>query len=230
MSKNAGGYMGIQVGKLGPAVGFMWKGKNVYRSYNPFARDPKTPKQLLVRAYLRVISQTARLLSPAINFGYAYKADSLQTTERGLFIKDNYQFLSGDNPDDAQIAFENLKLSDGPLTMPSFGTAAYTSATQTIDIPFTGNAGIGCALDDDEILVYAVCPELNMVVASSAARNGESPLQIAVPASFQGHDVFVYGFAQTTVEEPTYIETYGGTVYPKMTSPSTFIATLQIPS
>ncbi len=40
MSKNAGGYMGIQIGKLGPAVGSMWKGKNVYRSYNPFVKPP----------------------------------------------------------------------------------------------------------------------------------------------------------------------------------------------
>ncbi len=34
--------MGIQIGKLGPAVGSMWKGKNVYRSYNPFVKPPPT--------------------------------------------------------------------------------------------------------------------------------------------------------------------------------------------
>ena len=52
MSKNAGGYMGIQIGKLGPAVGSMWKGKNVYRSYNPFVKTPHTPGQQEQRASL----------------------------------------------------------------------------------------------------------------------------------------------------------------------------------
>ena len=33
MSKNCKGYMGDQIGKLGPAVGSRWKGKMIYRAY-----------------------------------------------------------------------------------------------------------------------------------------------------------------------------------------------------
>ena len=40
--------MGIQIGKLGPAVGSMWKGKNVYRSYKPFVKPP--PRSWAARA------------------------------------------------------------------------------------------------------------------------------------------------------------------------------------
>ena len=57
MSKNSGGYMGVQVGKLGPAVGSMWKGRNIFRAYNPFVKNPRTEKQQLQRARFSVIAK-----------------------------------------------------------------------------------------------------------------------------------------------------------------------------
>ena len=65
MRKNSGGYMGIQIGKLGPAVGSMWKGRNVYRSYNPFVKNPRTPEQLKAREKFTILTQLARMFSPA---------------------------------------------------------------------------------------------------------------------------------------------------------------------
>lgn len=228
MSKNANGYMGIQVGKLGPAVGFMWKGKNIYRAYNPFAKDANTPKQQLQRALFRVISKTSRLLSPAINLGYAYKANSLHTTTRGLFVKDNFQYTSGDSPENVEIDLSKLTVSDGPLTPPIFGTPAYNPSNACVDIPFVGNVGIGCALDNDEIMVYGFCPDLEMATFTSAAREATDPLSLPVPDAFRGHDVYIYGFAATMVDEPTFVESYNGTVYPKMCSVSRFIGTLPL--
>lgn len=68
MSKNTQGYLGPQIGKLGPAVGFLWKGRNNYRSYNPFVRNPKTPAQVEARAKFKLLAQTARLLSQAVDW------------------------------------------------------------------------------------------------------------------------------------------------------------------
>lgn len=48
MSKVSKGYMGEVIGKLGPAVGRQWKGKNVMSAYQKF---PHNPGKASVTAY-----------------------------------------------------------------------------------------------------------------------------------------------------------------------------------
>lgn len=92
MSKNTQGYLGPQIGKLGPAVGFLWKGRNIFRSYNPFVRNPKTPAQVEARAKFKLLAQTARLLSQAVDrvlVGRKY----LHLTKNILIFADVFVYL-----------------------------------------------------------------------------------------------------------------------------------------
>ena len=225
MSKNTQGYLGPQIGKLGPAVGFLWKGRNIYRSHNPFVRNPKTPAQVEARAKFKLLAQTARLLSPAINLGYAYKADAERNTTRALFTRDNYRLLSYDQgqPD---IDMTLLSLADGPLTPVAFGTPSLSDLTLTVPIA-NSYSGIGCALDSDRVHLLVANRTKDMAILVSAART-DTQLQAALPDTFTGTQVELYGFVTTSVTEPTFIPAYNGNVYPKMSSISTHIATMQV--
>ena len=225
MSKNTQGYLGPQIGKLGPAVGFLWKGRNIYRSHNPFVRNPKTPAQVEARAKYKLLAQTARLLSPAINLGYAYKADAERNTTRALFTRENYHLLSYDQgqPD---IDMTLLSLADGPLTPVAFGTPSLSDLTLTVPIA-NSYSGIGCALDSDRVHLLVANRTKDMAILVSAART-DTQLQASLPDTFSGTQVELYGFVTTSVTEPTFIPAYNGNVYPKMSSISTHIATMQI--
>ena len=225
MSKNTQGYLGPQIGKLGPAVGFLWKGRNIYRSHNPFVRNPKTPAQVEARAKFKLLAQTARLLSPAINLGYAYKADAERNTTRALFTRENYHLLSYDQgqPD---IDMTLLSLADGPLTPVAFGTPSLSDLTLTVPIA-NSYSGIGCALDSDRVHLLVANRSKDMAILVSAART-DTQLQAALPDTFSGTQVELYGFVTTSVTEPTFIPAYNGNVYPKMSSISTHIATMDV--
>ena len=225
MSKNTQGYLGPQIGKLGPAVGFLWKGRNIYRSHNPFVRNPKTPAQVEARAKFKLLAQTARLLSPAINLGYAYKADAERNTTRALFTRENYHLLSYDQgqPD---IDMTLLSLADGPLTPVAFGTPSLSDLTLTVPIA-NSYSGIGCALDSDRVHLLVANRTKDMAILVSAART-DTQLQASLPDTFSGTQVELYGFVTTSVTEPTFIPAYNGNVYPKMSSISTHIATMDV--
>ena len=229
MSKNANGYMGIQIGKLGPAIAQMWKGRNVYRSHNPFIHDPKTDAQRQVRTRFGAINQLARALSPAINAGFAYKADAEHTTTRGIFVHINWPFVTVQQAGESlqpQFDFQSIVLSEGPVPTVAFGTP--TAEADTVTIPITDNfSGIGCALDSDQVNVIMYDKDKDMSITANALRTANNVV-LSYPASWAGDEVELYGYVTTSVTEPTYVPAYSGNVYPQMSSPSSHIATLTI--
>ena len=229
MSKNAGGYMGIQIGKLGPAVGSMWKGKNIYRSYNPFVKNPRTPEQQAQRAKFSVLSRLARAFSPASNFGFAYKANSEHVAQRSVFMKMNKNVVTFNDPN-FDVDYAKISCADGPVTAATFGTPTFADGKITIPVASTME-GIGLALDNDKVCVLAV---INGGIGSLLAevdRTGATKVEINVPAAYltaENPVAELYGFTRTTVSEETFVEGYNGSMYPNMASVSTHIATLNL--
>ena len=229
MSKNSGGYMGIQIGKLGPAVGSMWKGRNVYRSYNPFVKNPRTPEQQLQRAKFSILTKLARVFSPASNYGFAYKADSEGMTQRNIFIKLNKDALTYNDPDFV-INYADIRCADGPVTPATFGTPTFADGKITVPVTSTME-GVGLALDNDRISLLAVLPDKGVSLFAEVDRAGASQLEINVPAAYLADEAPVaelYGFTRTTVSEETFVPAYNGNLYPNMSSNSTHIATLNL--
>ena len=229
MSKNSGGYMGIQIGKLGPAVGSMWKGRNVYRSYNPFVKNPRTPEQQLQRAKFSILTKLARVFSPASNYGFAYKADSEGMTQRNIFIKLNKDALTYNDPDFV-INYADIRCADGPVTPATFGTPTFADGKITVPVTSTME-GVGLALDNDRISLLAVLPDKGVSLFAEVDRAGASQLEINVPAAYLADEAPVaelYGFTRTTVSEETFVDGYNGSMYPNMASVSKHIATLNL--
>lgn len=229
MSKNAGGYMGIQIGKLGPAVGSMWKGRNVYRSYNPFVKDPRTAEQLKQRSKFALLSNLARVFSPASNFGFAYKADSERIAQRNVFMKMNKDSLTYNEPL-FTINWDQIQCAEGPVTAATYGTPTFANGKITIPIASTME-GVGLALDNDKICVLAVINGGMVSLFAEVDRAGASQLEIDVPAAYLAEEdptAELYGFTRTTVSEETFVEGYNGNMYPNMASMSGFIGSIDL--
>lgn len=221
--------MGIQIGKLGPAVGVMWKGRNVYRSYNPFVKNPRTAEQIKQRSKFALLSNLARVFSPASNFGFAYKANSERIAQRNVFMKMNKDSLTYNEPV-FNINWDQIDCADGPVTPATFGTPTFANGKITIPVTNTME-GVGLALDSDKVCVLAVVNGGIVSLFAEVGRAGASQLEIDVPAAYlaEGDAVAeLYGFTRTTVTEETFVEGYNGSMYPNMASMSTHIATLNL--
>ena len=63
MAKQTAGFMGGFHGRLGPAVGYMWRGQWCVRAYNPAPRNPRTPEQVAHREMFKREVQLASHMS-----------------------------------------------------------------------------------------------------------------------------------------------------------------------
>ena len=70
MARQTAGFMGGFHGRLGPAVGYMWRGVWCVRSYNPHPRNPRTEAQTAHREMFKREVQLASYMSWAVNLGF----------------------------------------------------------------------------------------------------------------------------------------------------------------
>ena len=220
--------MGIQIGKLGPAVGVMWKGRNVFRSYNPYVKNPRTPRQQQARAKFALLSKLAKVFSPAANYGFAYKAYSERLAQRNVFMKVNKDALTYNEPDFV-INWDQIACAEGSVSAATFGSPSFANGKITIPVTNTME-GVGLALDSDRICVLSVVNGGIVSLYVEVDRAGASQLEIDVPAAYlsdENPSAELYGFTRTTVSEETFVEAYNGSMYPIMSSSSTHIATMQ---
>ena len=221
MSKNYSGYMGPQIGKLGPAVGFKWKNKNVFRAYNPWPKNPNTQKQKDARQIFGAMASLSRLMSTAINFGFKFQADAEGTTTRGLFMKKNKGVITFPNGT-RTIDYSSVKVAEGSLTSPLFEPANFDTPQQIV-VSYESILN-GPATKDDEVIILVVNPDFDQAVVAKGTRGtASSSTTVNVPAPWGGTTVHIYGFARATVEEPTFIENYNGNIYPGQPSTSVYI-------
>ena len=195
MSKYSQGYMGDQIGKLGPAVGFRWKGRAVMRAYLKHIANPNTLAQRIVRARFRVLTQMASAFSRATVIGLNDVAKENAITEGNAFFKLNYSRVTAISPDEVTVSYSGLKVSQGNLTGVTFGAVDYGEGEHLhLSVAMTGNSDAPDADASDKVYVFAYCPELSQGVLSLPALRSAAQVSMALPASWDGMDIHVYGF------------------------------------
>lgn len=107
------GIGGVGTGKLGNQVFAVKAGQQIVRQYQPVVSNPNTAAQVETRSKMKLISQVAAIVSPAI----AIPSDGLRT-KRNMFIKANYGLLSYSN-NKATMSLPDMKLTKGTLALPS---------------------------------------------------------------------------------------------------------------
>lgn len=212
MSKNGKGYMGDQIGKLGPAVGARWKGKMVYRSYQQFVHDPSTKRQTLVRARFKQLAVMASAFLNALRIGLAKVAKRYQNTEGNNFMRLNWPAVTATSAEQVTVDYASLVISTGHLPQVDFGTPDFDTAGK-VTVPI-GGVVIEPAKTTDKVYLYVYQPDTGLGLLSEPALRSDSSVSIDVPSVWSGMRVHVYGFAAGAADE------YEGEL-----SPSTYVGT-----
>lgn len=182
-------------GRLGNNVFYARRGVQMARIWQPVVSNPKTAKQTLTRAKFTILTQMAQKFGNIIQIGFKDALTSAQTS-RNLFVKYNYKLVSGTNPADFEVAYDEIRISKGSLPVLTFGTVNYQTP-QSVIIPISdGNINDVGASGDDRLAFAIYCPELNKVVTTIGSHSrSDANVTIAVPNLWSGMKVHVYAFA-----------------------------------
>lgn len=196
MSKYIKGYMGDQIGKLGPAVGRRWKGKSVMSAYQKYVHNPRTAEQLTVRARFARLVELSKAMRWVLPLGMGAHAKTLGMTESNVFMKKNWAQVTALTADDVTVNYSGLQLSSGELPEATFGQVDYGTASHLhIEATLTGGEDQAGADATDDVYLFAYCPELKQGCLGSAAKRTAAKVSVNVPASWDGMEVQLYGFA-----------------------------------
>ena len=193
MSKNFKGYMGDQIGKLGPAVGRRWKNRMVYSSYQGKVKNPKTPEQQIVRARFAALSNLATEFTTAFMTGMGLAAKNANVSERNLFFRKNWDAVRAEAPESVTVGYSAMALSWGSLKGVTFSGARFDEAL-TVKANFTANQTSVKTDASDEVYIFAYAPEVDEGVLSAPANRDDGTLSMSVPSGWNGLTVHVWGF------------------------------------
>lgn len=192
MAKIEQGALGGFDGKLGPAVGFNWKGRACMRSMPSRYRDSNTRRQRHQRRLFAATTQLASRMLPAAKIGLRGPAADGQMSEMNYFIRLNKPCLTLEEGT-VGIDYTRLRLAEGALPAVHFGTPRATDATR-IGVDFRDDeADGGCATD--YVYLYTYAPEEGQGVLSLPTYRSAGHVDLAVPASWTGTELHLYGFA-----------------------------------
>ncbi len=197
MSKMSMGYLGSQIGRLGTAVGSRWKGRDVMRAYQRYVSNPKTTAQQTNRAKFAILGSMASAVRYAALVGMGQTAKELRLTECNVFLKENYGNVIALSPSDITVNYSAITLTKGKLPEASFGAVDFgTGSHLHIEAVIAdGGSDQPGAKATDDIYLFAYCPDKGQGVLSSATPRTSDKVSVNVPASWDGMDVHVWGFA-----------------------------------
>lgn len=190
MAKIKDGYMGAINGKLGPAIGYMWKGRACLRSRQTNPNNPRSKKQQQCRKVFGTTASLAANMKAAMDIGLRSIAAEQQTCAFNVFISLNRQCISVED-DIVNIDYAALRVSDGKLAPVAFDEVAREGGLQV---------GVNYSLTDlggtynDYVYLFAYAPALKQSRLSMPAARGGGHVSLTLPASLAGHEVHFYGF------------------------------------
>ena len=205
MAKQTAGFMGGFHGRLGPAVGYMWRGQWCVRAYNPAPRNPRTPEQVAHREMFKREVQLAASMSWAVNMGFKELAYEMHMTSYNLFVHLNQHAFSlverdrsgANQPNEGGagafvVDYSALRLSSGQRAAVAFGVPVWDE-DNVLTVSFD-NDGSGLRADRyDNVYLYAYCPDCESGFMASPVYRRAKKVSVALPDSFAGHKVHLYG-------------------------------------
>lgn len=194
MAKYSGGILGPYFGKVGAVVGRKWKGIFYTAGYQKNVSNPRTTAQRKIRARFAKLSELGSLFLGTIVRGFNKVCGGVMT-EFDMFIKLNWPNVTATSPDDVTIDYSSLQVAKGNCPGVVFGAVDYGEAHHlTVAATFSGNVGVDGASANDDVYLCAYCPDMDQCVLSSPAKRSTSSVSVAVPALWDGQEVYLYGF------------------------------------
>ena len=206
MAKIEQGYMGGFVGKLGPAVGYHWRGKWCVRALPRTVHNPRTAAQQAHRMQFREMVQLAGRFRAAINTGLHRLAYEHGMTECNMFVRRNHRLLTSEGLD-----YRQLELSHGPVAPVGFGRAQVDEG-MVLRVEFEKNPLRVRADGEDEVVLFVYCVDLQVGIRSRAVSRKSGRIEVALPDEWAGTEMHVYGFVvdrQGRTSRTIYVEVGG---------------------
>ena len=189
MAKSYQGYMGPIIGKLGPSVGYLWRGRPVLRAYRADIRYPNTPHQQRERDWFVGMVRMAAAMRPALLLGLRDLSLDLGMTEGNLFVKRNKRCFALDGA----VDYQHLALAAGPAANVAWQGAA-VDADGVLEASYQPcEAGRGGRADDC-VYLYIYNATLGEGILAQAAERRQKRLHLCLPDGWQSADLHLYGF------------------------------------
>ncbi|MBR1550177.1 MAG: hypothetical protein IJ634_06010 [Bacteroidales bacterium] len=182
------------MGKVGTVVGSFWKGVPVMRAYNRHHRDAMTEQQILQRMRFKALAQLSSGFLDATVVGMHNVAVSRHMTESNVFTSMNAGAVTATDFDSLNVDFTSLVVAYGPLPQVGFGAANFDTPQQ-VSVTFKGNTECRYASADDDVYLFAYCPDAECGVLSAPVKRSAGTLEVRVPADWNGLKVHLWGFA-----------------------------------
>lgn len=185
--------MGSFSGKLGPAVGYRWRGKWVLRSL-AMPNNPRTAEQQAHRELFKQQVQLAGHLKMVLPTTFDAVSMAVHMTPFNYFVHRNQHAFSAV---DGQLTVDwgALVLSEGPVAPVAFTGLEVTHGT-TLTVSFDRSARAATADKFDRVYLYVYVPELNNGYLSAPAYRKDGQLGAVLPERYAGREVQLWGMVQ----------------------------------
>ena len=188
MAKQVEGYMGGFSGRLGPAVGYCWRGRWCLRAAPREVRNPRTVAQQSHRMAFRQMVLLSSSMHDALRIGMRAESLAMGMTECNLFARLNKDFVTEDS-----IEFAMLRVSCGPVAPVGFG-APVVDGNNVLTVSFERNPLHVLADGTDNVYLYLHCPEAGGGMLSAPVQRRSGRIAVALPDEWRGLAIHVYGF------------------------------------
>lgn len=186
------GYSGPFVGRLGPAVGYMWKNKNCVRAYCRHINYPNTVEQQKQRNWFVGMVRFASQATDALKLGFRQQAIDYQMTEGNYFVMCNKQhFVRGGN--EVNVNYNQLQIAAGTAADVWFKNPKFEEG-ETVVVDFEKNSMTFRASSDDQVYVYVYAPALESGYLSAPVSRRSKSVRFRLPEAWSGVEVHLYGF------------------------------------
>ncbi|MCR5445807.1 MAG: DUF6266 family protein [Bacteroidales bacterium] len=186
------GFSGPFIGRLGPAVGYMWKQHNCVRSYRPHINYPNTEQQREERDWFVGMVRFAAQARKVLKMGLARQAAEARMTEGNYFVMRNKQhFVRVEGR--VEVDYSRLVLSAGPAADVYFHEPHFEE-DETVAVDFEKNSSLFHGSLEDEVYLYAYVPSLGRGLLSAPVPRRRKRVAIRLPEAWNGTEVHLYGF------------------------------------
>lgn len=175
-------------GKLGPLVGYKWKGRDCVRTWT-VPTDRKSPAQLERRRIFGKMSSLGAAMLPIAKVGLRGVAAENGTTEKNIFVRLNSHCASVVD-DEVLIDYSGLAVADGPLEAVDFGEPS-TIAGRVVRATFTPSASADrfCY-----VVLAAYLPQARGCMLSEPVYRSTGTVELTLPKAWAGMEAHLYGF------------------------------------
>lgn len=192
MAKQQNGYLGGYSGKLGPVVGYSWRGKWCLRTTPAKVRNPRTDRQQSHRHLFKAMVQFAAHNAQVLRVGMRQVSHDEGMTEQNLFVSINSQSFSLIDGS-LEVDYSRLLFACGPVAPVAFGKPEIDER-QVLTVSFEKNPLHVRASGEDTVYLYAYCPAAGRGLLSAPVYRRQQSLSMVLPDEWVGEELHLYGF------------------------------------